>query len=129
MKRRLVGGRRPGLLALAGAALLLGAGPPARPAAGPPAPDVVVPLAVSASGFEPRTVKVGRGQTVRFEVRALDREHCFALDAFRVEKKVVPGRLTTVDVTPGTPGRFPFYCCLETGRAAETERGELVVVG
>ena len=38
-----------------------------------------------------------------------------------------PGRTTAVDLTPDKAGTFPYYCCLETGAAAETERGRLVV--
>jgi heme/copper-type cytochrome/quinol oxidase subunit 2 len=54
-------------------------------------------------------------------------EHCFAIDAFRVEKRVRPGRPTRLDIVPDRAGTFEFYCCLETGEAAGAERGELVV--
>ena len=34
---------------------------------------------------------------------------------------------TAVDVTPDKAGSFPFYCCLETGAAADKQRGHLIV--
>ncbi len=49
------------------------------------------------------------------------------MDALRVEKRIVPGRTTAVDLTPDRVGTFPFYCCLESGKAAEVERGRLIV--
>ena len=49
------------------------------------------------------------------------------LEAFRVEKRVAPGRTTAVDITPDRAGTFPFYCCLESGTAADTEKGRLIV--
>ena len=56
-----------------------------------------------------------------------DAEHCFAIDALRIEKRIVPGRTTTLDLTPDRAGVFPFYCCLESGDAAAVERGQLTV--
>ena len=62
---------------------------------------------------------------MRLTLSTADDEHCFALDAFRLEKRIVPGRSTVVDLTPEKPGSFPFYCCLEKGPQAI--RGELRV--
>ena len=68
-----------------------------------------------------------QGETVRIALSSADGEHCFAVDALRVEKRIRPGRETAFELTPDRAGRFPFYCCLESGRAAEVERGELIV--
>ena len=91
------------------------------------APPDVQEVKVSREGFSPRVLTTHRGETLRLLVSSEDVEHCFAVDALRVEKRVVPGRATPVDVTPDRVGTFPFYCCLESGRAAEVERGRLVV--
>jgi cytochrome c oxidase subunit 2 len=91
------------------------------------APDQTVAVVVSRDGFQPREISVRKGETVRLAVRSGDGEHCFAVDELRVEKRVLPGRTTTVDVTPDRAGAFPFYCCLETGEAAEKQRGRLIV--
>ena len=91
------------------------------------APDQTVAVTVSRDGFQPREISVRRGETVRLAVKSADGEHCFAVDAFRIEKRIVPGRTTAVDITPDRAGTFPYYCCLEKGDAADTERGRLVV--
>jgi hypothetical protein len=43
----------------------------------------------SREGFRPRVVNVRKGQPVRLLLSSADGEHCFALDAFRIEKRVV----------------------------------------
>jgi heme/copper-type cytochrome/quinol oxidase subunit 2 len=98
---------------------------PARGALLQPGGGPTVEVRVSKRGFEPSRITVRKGETTRLVVSSSDAEHCFAIDALRVEKRVVPGRPTRVDLTPAQAGSFPFYCCLESGRAAE--RGELVV--
>ena len=92
-----------------------------------PPPDQPQDVAVSRSGFVPSVIKARKGEAIHLRITSKDQEHCFALDAFRIEKRIVPGRTTAVDLTPDKAGTFPYYCCLETGAAAETERGRLVV--
>jgi heme/copper-type cytochrome/quinol oxidase subunit 2 len=84
-------------------------------------------VVASRSGFSPSVIHARKGEAVHLRLTSGDQEHCFAVDAFRIEKRVVPGRTTTVDITPDRAGTFPYYCCLEKGAAAETERGRLVV--
>src|SRR5258707_5154046 len=82
---------------------------------------------ISRSGFSPSVIHARKGEAVHLRLTSRDQEHCFAVDAFRIEKRIVPGRTTTVDITPDRAGTFPYYCCLEKGDAADTERGRLVV--
>jgi heme/copper-type cytochrome/quinol oxidase subunit 2 len=86
-----------------------------------------IELRVSKRGFEPSRVTVRKGETARLVLSSSDGEHCFAIDALRVEKRIVPGRSTRLELTPARAGTFAFYCCLESGEAAEVQRGELVV--
>jgi cytochrome c oxidase subunit II len=86
-----------------------------------------VALSVSPSGFQPKVVNVRKGEAVRLELTSPEGEHCFALDAWRIEKRIRPGKPTVVDLVPDRVGTFPFYCCLESGAAAEREHGRLVV--
>jgi heme/copper-type cytochrome/quinol oxidase subunit 2 len=108
--------RRRGLPALALAVLA---------AAASAGPDVAVK--VSKRGFEPSRITMRHGEATRLVLQSTDGEHCFAIDALRVEKRVVPGRPTRIDLVPDKAGVFPFYCCLESGEAARVERGELTV--
>ncbi len=66
-----------------------------------------------------------KGDNLRLVLSTADEEHCFALDAYRVEKRVLPGKATTVELILDRPGSFPFYCCLEPGNQAL--RGKLLV--
>jgi cytochrome c oxidase subunit II len=84
-------------------------------------------VAASRSGFAPSVIQARKGETIHLRLTSRDQEHCFAVEAFRIEKRIVPGRTTTVDITPDRAGTFPYYCCLESGAAAEAEKGRLVV--
>jgi cytochrome c oxidase subunit 2 len=86
-----------------------------------------VEIRVSRRGFDPTAVTLRKGETVRVTLSSEDGEHCLAVDALRVEKRIRPGRKTILELSPDRAGRFPFHCCLESGAAAETERGELIV--
>jgi heme/copper-type cytochrome/quinol oxidase subunit 2 len=97
-------------------------------AAGAGARTSDVEIRVSSQGFDPAVVTLRKGEAVQIVLSSGGGEHCFAVDDFRVEKRVLPGRPTRFEFTPDRAGRFPFYCCVETGKAAEVERGELVVM-
>jgi len=84
-----------------------------------------IDVVASRGGFRPRAINLRKGETVRVALTTSDDEHCFAVDALRIEKRIVPGKTTTVDLTPERAGTFPFYCCLEAG--ADAQRGRLVV--
>ena len=113
--------RRVGLvLALAAPAFAVAPAAPARGGAS-------VEVRASKHGFEPSRLTLRRGESVRIVLSSVDAEHCFAIDTLRIEKRIVPGRTTTLDLTPDRAGVFPFYCCLESGEAAATERGQLTV--
>jgi heme/copper-type cytochrome/quinol oxidase subunit 2 len=117
----------PTLLATVAAGLaLFAAGPPGGAKSFAPETNPVEVVA-SKTGFRPRLLNVRKGETLRLALRTADQEHCFALDAFRIEKRLRPGRTILVEITPEKAGSFPFQCCLESGSAAETERGQLVV--
>jgi cytochrome c oxidase subunit 2 len=100
-------------------------------AAGHPAPGAqegALELQASRGGFRPQQLTLRRGEAVQLTLRSADGEHCFAIDALRIEKRIVPGRATRLELTPARAGVFEFYCCVETGAAARGERGRLTVV-
>ena len=96
-------------------------------AAAAPARGARVEVKASTRGFEPSQLTLRRGESVTIALSSADSEHCFAIDALRIEKRIVPGRTTTFDLAPDRAGVFPFYCCLESGEAAAVERGQLTV--
>jgi heme/copper-type cytochrome/quinol oxidase subunit 2 len=96
-------------------------------AAAAPTRGARVEVKASKRGFEPSRLTLRRGESVSIVLSSADAEHCFAIDALRIEKRIVPGRTTTFDLVPDRAGVFPFYCCLESGEAAAVERGQLTV--
>lgn len=115
-------------LAAAGLSTVVpGRGAPLQQGEAPGRGGAAIEIRVSKSGFVPSHVTVRKGETTRFVLSSSDVEHCFAIDALRVEKRIVPGRPTRLELTPGQAGSFRFYCCLESGAEAEAQRGELTV--
>jgi heme/copper-type cytochrome/quinol oxidase subunit 2 len=90
------------------------------------APQDELELIASRAGFRPKLLKLRKGDTARLLLKTADEEHCFALDAWRVEKRIAPGKTTSVELTPDRAGEFTFYCCLEPDNKALS--GKLVVV-
>jgi heme/copper-type cytochrome/quinol oxidase subunit 2 len=84
-----------------------------------------ITIEASRSGFKPSVVELRKGEMVHVVLSTADVEHCFAVDALRIEKRIVPGRTTEFDLTADQTGTLPFYCCLEP--RDERQRGRLVV--
>jgi heme/copper-type cytochrome/quinol oxidase subunit 2 len=91
-------------------------------------PDETIEVVASRAGFRPKVVNVRKGDPVRLILTSADGEHCFAVDALRIEKRIAPGKATVLDLTPERSGTYPFYCCLESGEAADSENGRLVII-
>ena len=89
---------------LAGLALLAVA--QATAGALPAGPSVEV--SVTRRGFEPARITLRRGETARLVLQSGDGEHCFAVDALRIEKRVVNGRPTRLELTPGAHRQLPL---------------------
>jgi heme/copper-type cytochrome/quinol oxidase subunit 2 len=85
-----------------------------------------IAIAMARSGITPSRIQARKGEPVRLAVTTADEEHCFAVDEFRIEKRVLPGKTTTIELTPERAGRFEIYCCLEP--ADTTPRGQLIVI-
>lgn len=95
--------------------------------ANPAADEDAIVVVASRRGFRPGTLNARKGETIRLLLKTADGEHCFAVDAFRIEKRIQPGKGTTLDLTPDKVGTFDYYCCLESGEEADAQRGRLVV--
>jgi heme/copper-type cytochrome/quinol oxidase subunit 2 len=83
-------------------------------------------IVASKGGFEPAVLRMRKGETIRISLTTADEEHCFAVDALRVEKRVVPGKPTIFELTADRAGSFPYYCCLEPDETEE-KPGRLIV--
>ena len=78
--------------------------------------------------FEPATISVAQGDSVRLRLHSVDRSHAFAIKAFRV-KTVIPkgGETVTVDFVADQAGTFAFTCSEYCGTGHSGMKGSLVV--
>jgi heme/copper-type cytochrome/quinol oxidase subunit 2 len=79
--------------------------------------------------FEPDTISVTQGETVRLRLRSADRSHSFAIKAFRV-KALIPkgGESIAVEFVADRVGSFAFTCAEYCGTGHSAMKGTLVVL-
>ncbi len=96
-----------------------------------PGGEVVKTIEVTASRykFEPATITVVQGDTVRLLLRSADRTHAFAIKAFRV-KALIPraGEAITVEFVADRAGSFAVTCAEYCGTGHAGMKGKLVVL-
>jgi heme/copper-type cytochrome/quinol oxidase subunit 2 len=79
--------------------------------------------------FEPATITVAQGDTVRLRLRSADRTHAFAIKAFRVKALISrAGEAVTVEFVADRAGSFDFTCAEYCGTGHAGMKGRLVVV-
>lgn len=78
--------------------------------------------------FEPATISVTQGDSIRLRLRSADRAHAFAIKAFRV-KALIPkgGEAVTVEFVADQAGTFAFTCADYCGSGHSGMKGSLVV--
>jgi cytochrome c oxidase subunit 2 len=79
--------------------------------------------------FEPATISVAEGDTVRLRLRSADRTHGIGIKAFRV-KTLIPkgGEAVTVEFVADRAGVFDIVCSEYCGTRHRAMKGTLVVV-
>jgi len=87
-----------------------------------------VTLTVTDAGFEPARIDARLNDIVAVTLTAGDTPHGLSIDAYRVAKRVEPGKPIRFEFRADTTGTFRFYCSLTgaDGRPHD-EHGELVV--
>lgn len=77
--------------------------------------------------FDPPRIEVFQDDLVRIDLRTSDIAHSWTVDAYRIAKRVSPGRSVTFEFRADRAGTFPFYCNLQIEEGCRQMRGELVV--
>jgi len=77
--------------------------------------------------YSPDRIEVTQDDLVRLTIRSEDIAHSFAIDEYRIVKRVPAGGSTTVEFRADRAGTFRFYCNLTDQPGHAQMRGELVV--
>jgi cytochrome c oxidase subunit 2 len=77
--------------------------------------------------FEPSSIKVKKGDHVKLEVTATDRDHGIKVDAFHISQKLPKGEPVTIEFDATEAGTFPFECSVLCGLGHKRMKGEIVV--
>lgn len=77
--------------------------------------------------FSPDRLEVSQDDLVRITLQSEDRPHSFAIDAYRIVKRVGAGQSISFEFRADQAGTFEFYCNLTADPACAEMRGTLVV--
>jgi len=77
--------------------------------------------------FTPNQIEVAHDDVVRIEVRGEDQPHGFAIDEYRISRRVLPGATTAIEFRADRVGTFAFYCGISTDPGCRAMRGTFVV--
>jgi len=77
--------------------------------------------------FIPDRLEVAQDDLVRVSITAEDQPYSFAIDAYRIVKRIPAGATTTFEFRADQAGTFPFYCALTADDACRAMTGTLIV--
>jgi heme/copper-type cytochrome/quinol oxidase subunit 2 len=77
--------------------------------------------------YAPVRIEVTQDDLVKLTVRSEDLAHSFAIDEYRIVKRVPAGGSTTFEFRADRPGTFRFYCNLTSEGGHDQMHGDLVV--
>jgi heme/copper-type cytochrome/quinol oxidase subunit 2 len=77
--------------------------------------------------YSPGRIEVTQDDLVKLTVRSEDISHSFAIDEYRIVKRVPAGGSTTFEFQADRAGTFAFYCNLTSESEHRMMHGELVV--
>ena len=79
------------------------------------------------SRFEPNRIEVAQNDLVRITLASDKLPRSFAVDAYRISKRVAARESITFEFHANRPGTFTFYCNLTSVAACRDMKGTLVV--
>ena len=77
--------------------------------------------------FEPGTIRVKKGDTVRLTLINADIEHGIAIPAFGVNLKAPVGSQETTEFIADKTGAYDFFCSVFCGSGHREMKGQLIV--
>lgn len=112
---------------------------PSSPTEGPPTPVPpptpeptvaslrVIRIIAKQWEWQPREIRVRKGERVALEITNADVPHGINIPEFNVNKTLAPGRTERVEFTATKVGRFDFVCSVFCGQGHRDMRGVLIV--
>ena len=77
--------------------------------------------------FEPPSITVNKGDTVRLKISSVDVTHGFALLDFDIIERLSPGKTVEVEFVADKTGTFSFFCSVPCGAGHSKMSGTLIV--
>ena len=77
--------------------------------------------------YTPDRIEVTQNDLVSLTIRSEDVAYSFAINEYRIVRRVPAGGSTTFEFHADRPGTFRFYSNLTSDRAHEEMQGELIV--
>ena len=77
--------------------------------------------------YLPNEIRVKQGETVMLQFTAPEVPMGFSLPDFAVRADIMPGKVTTLRLTPDKTGSFAFLCDVFCGTGHEDMNGMLIV--
>jgi heme/copper-type cytochrome/quinol oxidase subunit 2 len=122
-----IGRRRVLAFAAAGAAALV-TPLTARPNAQDKAPNRrSFALTARNYAFAPDRIDATKDDLVRITIEGRDQAHSFAIDEYRIARRIPPDGTTTVEFRADRTGTFAYYCNISTDPECHKMRGTLVI--
>jgi cytochrome c oxidase subunit 2 len=77
--------------------------------------------------FQPSTITVKQGDTVKLRITSNDVAHGFAINEFGINERIEPEQTVNIKFVADKKGTFRFYCSVFCGNGHGTMEGQLIV--
>jgi len=77
--------------------------------------------------YDPATIEVDEGDTVRITATTRDVPHGLAIPAFGVNMQIMPGQTATAEFVADKPGTYEWFCSIPCGSGHRGMKGTLIV--
>ena len=77
--------------------------------------------------WNPSTITVNQGDTVRLNITSVDVEHGFSISRYNINELLSPGKTVTVEFLADKTGEFSYSCSVVCGEGLGQMNGTLIV--
>jgi len=77
--------------------------------------------------FDPATITVNKGDTVKLNIKSVDVDHGIALPEFGISETIKAGKESKIEFIANKTGEFTFSCSVFCGEGHKAMKGKLIV--